>query len=76
MHKERYDYLKKYVEADDGKVTIINNAGKTSHEAFGFDLIDSQIIEGLNLLPNKEIQHLKICLLPFLHMMMLWRHSL
>ena len=47
MHQERYEYLKKYVEADEGKVTIISNAGKTSHETFGFDLIDSQIIEGL-----------------------------
>jgi len=47
MHQERYEYLKKYVEADEGKVTIISNAGKTSHETFGFDLIDSQIIDGL-----------------------------
>ena len=54
MHKERYDYLKKYVEADDGKVTIINNAGKTSHEAFGFDLIDSQIIEGLKSIAKQR----------------------
>ena len=30
MHQERYEYLKKYVEADEGKVTIISNAGKTS----------------------------------------------
>lgn len=54
MHQERYDYLKKYVEADGGKITIIDKAGTTSHQTFGFEFIDHQIIKEIKQIATKQ----------------------